>query len=175
MPTQTWVAVIPPSQPAAGAAFNTFTTAADVSPTPPIVLPANFLVSGSILRWTAFGVFGTTGTPTLALSLVIGSTVMAISGTITTATGLTNAPFRVEATTHVGVTAGTASPCRTQGTLFLGTSVSAVAVSPIPATALAVVNLDTTVANKASLFATWGTSNVANTITVWELLVESLV
>lgn len=175
MPSQSWVAVLPPSQPSAGAAFNTFTTAADISPTPAITLPANFLVSGSALRWTAFGVFGTTGTPTLAIAVQFGATVLAISGTITTATGLTNAPWRIEGTTHVGVTAGTASPARTQGTLYLGTAVSTVAVSPIPATALATVNIDTTTASKFSVFATWGTSNVANTITCWELLVESLI
>lgn len=175
MPSQSWVALIPPSQPSAGAAFNTFTTATDISPTPPIVLPANFLMSGSVLRWTAFGIVSTTGTPTLAISLQYGATVLAISGTITTGSGLANVPWRVEATTHIGVTAGTASPARTQGLLYLGTSTSAVAVSPIPATALATVNIDTTTASKASVFATWGTSSVSNTITCWELLLESLI
>ena len=174
MPSQSWVAVIPPSQPAAGAAFNTFTVATDISPTPAIVLPANFLNSGSVLRWTAYGVFSTTVTPTLAISVQYGATVLAISGTITTASGVTNVPWRIEGTTHVGVTAAAASPTRTQGTLYLGTAVSTIAVSPIPATALATVNIDTTTASKLSVFATWGTSSASNTITCWELLVESL-
>lgn len=176
MPLQTVTTIIPPSQPSAAAPFNTFTTATDISPTPPIVLPANFLISGSVLRWTAYGVLSTTGTPTIAFAMQYGATVLAISGTITTGSGLANAPWRIEGTTHIGTTAGTASPARTNGVLYLGTSVSAYATpTPIPAAALATVNIDTTTASKVSVFATWGTSSASNTVTCWELLVEPLI
>lgn len=176
MPLQSVTTIIPPSQPSAGNAFNTFTTAADISPTPPVTLPANFLISGSVIRWTAYGVFSTTATPTLALSLQYGSTVLAISGTITTTNNSANFPWRIEGTTHVGTTNGTTSPTRSNGVLYLGTAVSTYATpTPIPATALATVNIDTTTASKFSVFATWGAALAANTITCWELLVEPLI
>lgn len=176
MPLQSVVTIIPPAQPSAGLAFNTFTTATDISPTPPYTLPANFLPSGAVLRWTAWGVFSTTATPTLALSIQYGATVLAISGLITTANNSANFPWRIEGTTHIGTTLGTTSPSRTNGLLYLGTAVSTYATpSPIPVIAAATVNIDTTVASKFSVFATWSASSASNTITCWEFLVEPLV
>ena len=50
-----------------GAAFNTFTTFQDISPTPAIQIPLQYMQPGLDLILEAWGEFSNTGTPTLAL------------------------------------------------------------------------------------------------------------
>lgn len=163
---------------AAGTALASSTSLTDISAAPNYVLPANFLVAGSVLRFTAFGVFSTTGTPTLLLGVyygaVAGANPIAVSSAVTTGSGVTNVPWRIEVTTVVR-TAGTAGTAMSQGFLDMGTSVSAVNHLPLPQTALAATTHDTTAAKALTVGAQWSANSASNTITCHGFIIESLV
>jgi hypothetical protein len=177
MPYMTWEALLNSPQPtAAGTAYNTSTTLTDVSVAPQFTLPANFLQPGSALRFTAFGTFSNTATPTLLLGVYYGGVAgvaLAASGATTTTTGATNWPWRIELTTTIRTT-GSAGTAMSQGFVDLATSLTAVARIPIPATALATVAVDTTAAKTLTVGAQWGTSSASNTLTLHGFQVESL-
>lgn len=168
MPAMTWTSLLNSPQPTgAGTALATSVTLTDITPAPQFVLPANFLQAGSALRFSAFGVLSTTATPTIILGIYYGGVAgiaLAASPAITTGTGLANAPWRIELETTIR-TSGATGTAMSQGFLQLGTSVSAVALSPLPATALATVAVDTTAAKALTVGAQWGTSSASNTIT----------
>jgi hypothetical protein len=136
---------------------NTFTTTdlyvGTVAPlNPPIVLPANYLKHGTILKLSAFGTYTTATTPTLGFSVSLGAT-----GTVTIASGL------VHTLTAVGplqwqwhswhqvnnpglIAAGTIESWGYE--MFTPTSLTtAPVISNIPQTAEATVAIDTTIAN----------------------------
>lgn len=166
---------------AIGAAFNTFTTRQDVSGIGFLpVFPAGKLRAGSQLEIDARGEFSTTGTPTLAIGIYLGTqapaitTVIAESGAITTGSGAAAWPWELH--WEGLVTAANASGSMTgHGYLKLGTSLTAYAADvPIPTTAGArVVAIDTTIARAIGVCATWGTSSVSNSIKVYKLSVTS--
>lgn len=169
-----YVAPLPPLNIGAGSAYNTSVTLTDVSPAPQIILPANQLDNGMVLRLTAFGVFSNTATPTLLMGFYYGGvagTALAASGATTTTTGATNWPFRLEYEGRVRST-GTAGTIMGQGFLDLATSLTAVSRIPIPATALATVTIDTTTAKSLTVGAQWGTSSASNTLTVHHFSAE---
>src|SRR3954463_14652603 len=94
-----YVAPVPPLNVTAGAAYVSSSTIADVSPAPQIILPANLLDVGQVLRLTAFGTFSNTATPTLILGFYYGGVAgvaLAATGATTTTTGATNWPWRLE-------------------------------------------------------------------------------
>ena len=184
MPAQFWSSLLNSPNPAAGPALASSATLSDISPGSAapaqagqnaIVLPANFLYVGQVLRLTAYGVFSNTGTPTLLLGFYYGttSTALAATGATTTTTGATNWPWRAEMTATVRAT-GTSGSVITQGFVDLATSLTAVTRIPIPATALATVTINTTTANEVLVGAQWGTSSSSNTITCHQFLVEAL-
>lgn len=177
MPMMTWESLLNSPQPvAAGTALATSTTLTDVSQVPQFTLPANFLQAGSALRFTAFGVFSTTGTPTLLLGVYYGGVAgvaLAATTAITTGSGVTNVPFRLELTTTVRST-GSSGTAMSQGFVDLGTSVSAATHVPLPQIALATVTIDTTAAKALTVGAQWGTSSASNTLTLHGFYVESL-
>lgn len=159
---------------ASGAAFNTFTTKKSVDALPVAVIPAGKLRLGSKILIRAFGEYSTTGTPTLVWGLWYGTRALSITGdialssVITTPSGAAAFPWQMEwegICNAVG-TAGTLLGC---GTLVQGTSLTATATFPIPITqALRTVSsFDTTIERAIGVSATWGTSNAANSITVY--------
>jgi hypothetical protein len=168
-----YVAPVPPLNILAGTAYNTSVTLTDVSPAPQIVLPANLLDNGMVLRLTAFGTFSTTGTPTLLTGFYYGAvagTALAATSAITTGTA-TNWPFRLEYEGRVRTT-GTAGTILGAGTFSLATSLTAYTYRPIPETALATVTIDTTTAKQLTVGAQWGTSSASNTLTCHHFSVE---
>ena len=177
MPMMTWESLLNSPQPtAAGTALNTSTALTDISVAPQFTLPANFLQAGSSLRFTAFGVFSTTVTPTLLLGVYYGGVAgvaLAATTAITTGSGVTNVPWRIELNTTIRTT-GTSGTAMSQGNVMLGTSVSAVTTVPLPQIALATVTVDTTAAKTLTIGAQWGTSSASNTITLHGFYVESL-
>lgn len=177
MPGMNWAALLnSPQQVAPGAAYNTSTTLTDVSPAPQFTLPANFLGNGSAFRVVASGIFSTTGTPTLLLGLYYGGVAgvaLATTGAITTGSGVTNVPFRLEVDVNV-YTNGATGTADASGVCFFGTSVSAVNTLPVPNTAQANVTIDTTAAKVLSLGAQWSASSASNTLTCRKFRVESL-
>lgn len=169
-----YVAPVPPLNATAGAAYVSSSTITDVSPAPQIVLPANLLDVGQVLRLTAFGVFSTTGAPTLVTGFYYGGVAgvaLAATGATATGSGVTNVPFRLEYEGRVRST-GTSGTIMGAGFEMRGTSVSAVGFVPIPVTALATVTIDTTTAKTITVGATWGTLSASNTLTCHHFNVE---
>jgi hypothetical protein len=170
VPGQFWSAHIgggPPS-PSAGAAYASSTTLTDVSPLPAITAGANFLgYDGATFHLIAYGTFSNTATPTLLLGFYYGGvagTALGATSAITTTTGATNWPWRMEMTCTVRTTGSTGTIMR-QGWIDLATSLTAVTHRPIPEVALATVTVDTTTAKILTVGAQWGTSNASNTLT----------
>lgn len=177
MPGMTWESLLNSPQPtAAGTALASSTTLTDISVAPQFTLPANFLGAGSALKFTAYGVFSTTATPTLLLGVYYGGvagTALAATTATTTGSGVTNVPWRLELHTTVRTT-GSSGTAISQGFVDLGTSVSAVTHVPLPQVALTTVTVDTTAAKTLTVGAQWGTSSASNTITLHGFYVESL-
>lgn len=160
---------------ALGAAVGTFTARQDVSPQPLPVIPAGKLRPGSQLEIDARGAFSTTGTPTLVLGFYIGTqaaaitTALAESSVITTGTGAASWPWELH-WEGIVTAIGTAGSITGQGTLVLGTALTAYAAAvPIPiSAALRSVAIDTTIARAIGVCATWGTSSASNTVQVYK-------
>lgn len=177
MPYMVWESLLNSPQPtAAGTALASSTTLTDISVAPQFVLPANFLQPGSALRLTAFGVFSTTATPTLLLGFYYGGVAgvaLAATGAITTGSGVTNVPWRLELTTTVRTT-GSSGTAMSQGIFGMGTGVGAWNFLPLPNTALATVSIDTTAAKALTVGAQWSASSASNTVTCHGFYVESM-
>lgn len=171
MARQYWVAPYPPLHIVSGAAFNTFTAYQDISPAPAIKLPANFLEPGTGIEIQALGHFSNTGTPTLSIGFFWGTAAVPLgqSALITTTTGATAWPWRLWYRGRVRAI-GTAGSIYGQGSIDLGTSLTAITSQSTPTTqALRTSAIDTSVEKVVGVGAQWGTSNAANTITT-ELL-----
>ena len=176
MPAQFYESLLSAPALGAGAAYNTSVTLTDVSPTPQLVLPANYLFTGSALKITATGTFSNTVTPTLLLGFYFGGVAgvaLTTSGAVTTTTGATSWPWRIEATAVVR-SIGASGTIMTAGVLYLATSLTTFAVIPISATAQAVATVNTSAAAAITLGAQWGTNSASNTLTCNQMLVESL-
>jgi hypothetical protein len=175
MPAQSWVALTPPVfWTADGTAYTASTTLTSITPTPDVVLPANFLQVGSRLRITAAGRLSTTSTPTLQFGLYYGGvggvSLAAISATATVAA--TNVTFRAQFVMDVR-TIGTAGTAMVTGQLEGLVYSATVPTTMIPVSAPATATIDTTAAKALVLGATWGTNN-ASSLQIHSWLVESL-
>jgi hypothetical protein len=167
------VAALEPLHTADGTALATSTTLTDISPAPPIVIPANLLQIGSTIRVRAAGRFSTTATPTLLLGLYYGGVAgVAICATsaVTTPSGVTNQTWEFEAEFDVR-TIGSAGSALGVGKAI---NISTVATNMAPATAPAAATIDTTSAKALTIGAQWGTSSASNTITCHRYRVELL-
>lgn len=151
------------------------------------MIPANYMQDGRLLRLTAYGGYGTTGTPTLQVRLRWGGvagTVMAASGAITTASGLgggasMTALWEIRLLVQVRAN-GTSGTTMTNGLFHAGTTGTA-AMSDYPiasgstgGTTPAVATIDLTADTALSLTATWGTANAANSIQGHNYVIEAL-
>jgi len=164
---------VPPFNSAIGANFNTFTTLKDVSPTPlPII---SNLRPESGLWCEAHGEFSTTATPTLQFAFIYGAVAgaaggvnLSASGAITTGTA-TAWPWFFTYNGVVTATGATGS-ITGQGILFLGTSLTAFAISAMPVTAAArTVAIDTTVTKLLGVGAAWSASSASNNVRVYNV------
>lgn len=170
---------VPPFATAIGAAFATFTTRQFIDPLPvPVILPYQ-LRPGTRLKIEAEGEFSTTGTPTLSIGCalgIVGATgalatpiVLAEYTAAATGSGAAAWPWRLEYRGIV-VGVGTAGSIVGQGTVDLGTSLTAQSGISIPSTlALRTVAIDTTISRGVGIVATWGTSSASNSIKVYNV------
>lgn len=168
---QYWSAPLSPFHITDGAAYASATALTDVSPTPNITLPANFLEIGMTIWWTAWGRFSTTSTPTLLLGLYYGGvagTAICATAAVTTPSAVTNQTWRFEGEARV-------RSIGSSGTI-IGTGVveniSTVATNMAPATAPATATIDTTAAKALTIGAQWGTNSASNTLTCHHFAVE---
>jgi len=163
---------------AIGAAFNTFTARQFIDPLPTPVILAGVLRPSTRLKIEAEGEYSTTGTPTLVIGCalgIVGATgalgtpvVLAESSAITTPSAAAAFHWRLEYRGLVTAT-GTAGSITGTGSLEYGTSLTAVTTIPIPITLAlrTVATIDTTIQRGVGIVATWGTSNAANSIKVY--------
>ena len=114
----------------------------------------------------AYGIFSTTSTPNLTLGFYWGGvagTALLTSGAIACGTA-TAWPWQIEAWVEVK-TLGTSGTVWSKGWLDLGTSLTAIARTSMPATQTQPITVDTTTAKAITAGATWGAASSSNTIT----------
>jgi hypothetical protein len=148
------------------------------------VLPANFMAIGKTLRVKASGRISTvvTSPGTLTLDVRFGSTVVANGGAMNlNTTAQTNATWLLEmllTCRAIGATANLMWTGEWKSRAIIGSAAVAaggVTVTPLPDTAPAVgSNFDSTATQAVDLFATWGTANASNSITLHQYTLESL-
>lgn len=168
---QYWSAPFGPFQTADGTALASSTTLTDISPTPNITFPANFLEPGMTVWFTAWGRFSTTSTPTLLLGLYYGAVAgVAICATaaVTTPSAVTNQTWRFEGEFRVR----TVGSSGTAIGVAVAENISTTATNMAPATAPATATIDTTAAKALTIGAQWGTNSASNTITCHHFGVE---
>lgn len=177
---------------AAGASLNTFTAEANLNTTATIPQPAklgaDFFLDdpgqiGRGIKIVAQLVIGSTGTPTFTVTIRMGNTQGAVTGTIalgsaaiTTITGAAAKGARAEGDVILNTVAAPGANSTIRGT---GTVAGAAFTTPgdlfggaaSPGT---VATFDTTVTNFINVNAACGTSNAANTIQLLQLLVYGL-
>lgn len=177
----------------AGATLATFTTEAQLNTTATMGaiphLPPDFWLSnpgqvGRGIRVTAFGVLGSTATPTFTFTLRGGAAanittnpLLAGTGALTLASTLTAVPwkFEIDLILQTLGAAGANSTLRGEGALTVGGIAASVwplwggGVSPGT-----VATVDTTITNFLNLNVACGTSNAANTVTLNQLVVSGL-
>jgi hypothetical protein len=174
---QYWVAPLAPLHTSNGSAYANSVALTDVSPTPAITIPANFLEPGSELEIRAHGEFSTTGTPTLLLGFYYGGVAgvaLGATAAITTASGAASFPWMLE---YRGVcrTNGGSGTINGMGRLYLGTSLVLLSMNALPASAAArTVTIDTTGAKAITVGAQWGTASASNTLTVNDISVKTV-
>ncbi len=166
---QMWEAVLNTPGQGAGAAYASSAAATDVSPAPQFMsqtFGSNVYV-GQRFKFTAWGIFSNTGTPTLNLGIYYGGvagTALATSGAVTTTTGATNWWWRIEVDSEV-ITLGSSGAIRSYGWIDIPTSATAVTRQQMSATAQD-VTVNTTTNSALTVGATWGTSSASNTLTL---------
>lgn len=157
---QYWLAPLPPFHTADGTAYTGTAALGDISPAPPIVIPANMLEIGSRLEINCFGRYTSTATQgTITVGAYIGPTataigsvsVLAVSATLTPVASQTNRTFRIEGNASVR-SVGTA------GTIIGSLEITNVSgTSPLSDTTIApysgpaAVAIDTTVNNSVRI------------------------
>jgi hypothetical protein len=161
---------------------------------PNVTIPANFLQDGRVLKLTAYGAYGTTGTPSLIFSIrwggVAGTVIAKQAVNVTTSgvgggasmTALWNLEAYIQTRSN-----GSSGTLMTNGfsTLYTSTLLTAGTVTNYGQTAPIVsgstggttpvaVTCDLTADTALSLTATWGTANAANSIQGLQYTIEAL-
>ena|SRR3990167_6517763 len=161
---------------------------------PNVIIPANFMQDGRVLRLRLFGAYGTTATPTLAFAIRWGGvsgTVLSKSAAITTTSGVgggasMTAPWSMEILIQTRSN-GTSGSLMTNGEVVLYNSTAptsgTVTNYGLPAvlasgstggTTPVAVTADLTADTALSVTALWGTSNAANSIQGLQYTLEAL-
>jgi hypothetical protein len=157
--------------------------AGNVAPlNPPLVIPANYLKTGTMLKTTAFGTYSVTSatTPTLTFELTLGATptVLALAFAFTAGSGVTTLPWKWETLTVIRDTGTTSTGLAvTYGTLIYHTvavNTNPALMASIPQTAIAPVAIDTTVASTFTLRAAYSAQATTNIIVLHGFSVEEL-
>lgn len=161
---------------------------------PNVTIPANYMQDGRVLRLRAFGAYGTTGTPTLTISIRWGG----VSGTVLSKTGAAvttsgtgggasmTAVWELEAVIQTRAN-GSSGSLFTAGTVILNTSTVPTAGTvtnygmPFPlasgstgGTTPVAVTADLTADTALSLTATWSAASASNSAQGNIYLIEGL-
>jgi hypothetical protein len=177
MPAQFWRAVIGQVPGiGAGTALASSTTLTDISPAPQVVLPANYLYQGQRLRMKAYGIYSSTGTPTLTLGGYYGGVAgvaLAVTAANAVASGAASYPWQLDLDLFVR-SIGSSGTIWCNGWAKVGSSLTALTEYALPSSQTQPVTVNTTTANALTVGALWGTSSASNTVTCEDLYVEAL-
>jgi hypothetical protein len=142
---------------AAETAFNTTT-----------VLPANYCQPGRVIRLTASGVWGNTGSPSILMKIKFGSTLLAQSSNASAGTGVSNQAWRLEFQITC-TTTGVSGTNESHGVIFWFNSATSSADWSLVGNS---TTFDTTAAQTLQMTAQWNASSASNTITLRQWIVE---
>lgn len=178
MGNNTWSNLLDPHATARGAAKASFTTFADISPTPLAVSYANELKVGTKVEVEAWGEYSSLTGAALQLGVWYGAVTSAWTMAAFT-TGTTPAAWAWHLNSWFTVTAvsATAGTIDGMGICDIGLSLTAFnAGQAFPATAAARIlnTLDTTAMKQWGVGAAWGASSASNTITCYGMAVKIL-
>jgi hypothetical protein len=178
VPSQFWTANVNTPSLGAGSALADSSSATDISPAPQYVISATYMYVGQRWRLTAYGVLTTasSGNPTLTLGFYYGgvaSTALLTTGALTVTASLTNAPWRLTADVRV-VTVGSSGTTWSSGLVYNPSSLTANAITFMPATQTQPITINTTTANALTCGATWGSAVAGTSITCEDMVIELL-
>jgi len=176
MPMQAWRAVLNVPGVGAGTPLASSTTLTDISPAPQLVLPANYLYIGQRLRLTAYGIYSSSGTPTLILGGYYGGvagTALAATAANAVASGAASDPWQLSLDIFVRTT-GSSGTVWCNGLVNVGSSLTGVTTYTIPSSQTQPITINTTTANALTVGAQWSSSSASDTITCEDLYVEAL-
>lgn len=176
MPSQFWQANVNSPGIGAGTALSNSTTLTDIGPAPQYVLPANYMYVGQRWKIRGYGVYSTTGTPSLLLGVYYGGvagTLIAATAANNGASGAASYPWRIELDISVR-TVGSSGTVWANGWAKVGSALATYTEYSLPTTQTQPITINTTTANAWSIGAQWGTANSSNTITCEDLIVELL-
>lgn len=165
--------------------------ASATDPTQPYI-PAVFFNDGTYgkcFRVTARGVFSTTGTPTLIFKARLGTTqgstylsgtAIGTTGTITTASTITNAKWKLEFLMHCYTPGYGTNNCTLSGAGEVESMIGFATpfrydIEPTtPPTGTWTATIDAALTQWLNLTVTWSASSASNTITLKNLVVEGM-
>ncbi len=150
-----------------GMTANGAAVANTVVETPVMTLPldANEVPAGSVYELKGFGVYSTTGTPTLICGVKLGGiagTLLVATPAVTTVTGASNTPFAFEALVNFH----SATKATAKVKLDLATVTTNLDATVDLATSNGEITVDTTTAKTLGVDFTWGTASASNTLQV---------
>lgn len=158
-----------------GSALASSTTLTDISPLPQYT-PPQPLYPGQRFQLIAYGRFSNTGTPNLTIAFYWGGaasgTLLAGTAATATASGVTGVQWRASYNFRVA-SVGTSGTIVGEGSVDLGTSLTATTGIPIPSTNANPVTINTSLTT-ITVAAQWGTSSASNTITCEDFIVNIL-
>lgn len=159
-----------------GATISNTTTETIIFPN--VVIPANYMQDGRVLRIIAYGRHSTTGTPTLTFRVRWGGvsgTILAQSGAMTTGSAVVNAIWKIDVLLQVRSN-GSSGTIFAIGEAKLGEDASSTVGSTTNDDASdfmgsagvaspAAVTADLTADTALAITAQWGTASASNTLT----------
>jgi Carbohydrate binding domain len=135
-------------------------------------IPANDCQPGRVYKVWARGVYGTTGSPNLTLRVKIGTTNVGVTAAVPPGNSATNQGWSVDFNITC-ITMSSSGTVEGQGYAVISTGTAAANTDEMQNTAVSSA-INFTTAQTLQLSAQWGTSSSSNTITLRQLVVESL-
>lgn len=137
-----------------------------------LLLPANILQAGSILKFKMDGIYNDTSTPTATVKIKIGS-VTIIESSVTVPANLINAFFNAEFLLTVR-TIGTSGTICGEGITFIKDPATIGAPSMRVLQMLTDININTTIDNMFDLTYQWSVASAENSLTSRNLIIEAM-
>jgi len=137
-----------------------------------LLLPANILQVGSVLKFKMDGIYNDASTPTATVRIKIGAITIIESAT-TIPSNLTNAFFNAEFMLVVRSIGTSGSICG-EGTTFIKSPTSVGAPAMRALQMLTDVNINTTIDNLFDLTYQWSAASTSNSLTSRNILIEAM-